>query len=53
MSVSQKILNVCVSHKIVIYRVLVRGTDELVSTMVCNGPYWCPVDYMLRNGYET
>ena len=53
MSVSQKIVNVSVSHKIVIYRVLVRGADRLVLTMVCNGPYWCLVDYMLRNGHGT
>ena len=53
MSVSHKIVNVSVSHKIVIYRVLVRGADRWVLTMVCNGPYWCPVDYMLRNGHGT
>ena len=52
-SVSHKIVNVSVSHKIVIYRVLVRGADRLVLTMVCNGPYWCLVDYMLRDGHGT
>ena len=52
MSVSHKIVNVSVSHKIVIYRVLVRGADRLVLKMVCNGPYWCPVDWMLRNGQK-
>ena len=33
--------------------ILVRGADRLVLTMVCNGPYWCPVDYMLRNCHGT
>ena len=52
-SLSHKILNVSVSHKMVIYRVLVRGADRLVLIMVCNGLHWCPVDYMLRNGHGT
>ena len=45
-SVSHKIQNVSVSHKIVIYRVFLRGADRGVLTMVCDGPNWCPVDYM-------
>ena len=53
MSVSHKIVNVSVSHKIVIYRVLVRGADRWVLTMVYNGPYWCLEDYMLRNYHGT
>ena len=52
-SVSHNIVNMSVSHKVVIYRVLVRGADGLVLTMVCNGPYWCLVDYMLRNCHGT
>ena len=52
-SVSLKIVIMSVHHKIVIYRVLVRGADRLVLTMVCNGPYWCPVDYMLKNCHGT
>ena len=52
-NVSHKIVNVSVSHKIVVYRVLVRGADRLVLTIVCNGLYWYPVYYMLRNGQGT
>ena len=52
-NVSHKIVNVSVSHKIVVYRVLVRRADRLVLTMVCNGPLWCLVDYMLRNDHGT
>ena len=52
-SVSDKKDNVSVSHKIVIYRVFLRGADRGVLTMVCDGPNWCPVDYMLRNYHGT
>ena len=44
--VSNKIENVSVSHEIVIYKVFQRGADRGVLTMVCDGPNWCPVDYM-------
>ena len=47
-SVSHKIENVSVNHEIIIYRVFLRGADRGVLTMVCNGPYWCLVDYMYR-----
>ena len=53
MSVSHKIVNVSVGHNIVLYIVLVMGADRLVLTIVCNGPYWWPVDYRLRNGHGT
>ena len=53
MSVSHKIVNVSVSHKIVIYRVILRGLDRGGQTMVCNGPNWCLTDNMLRNNYQT
>ena len=53
MSVSLKIVNVSVSHKIVIYRVILRGLDRGGRTIVCDGPYWCLADYMLRNIYKT
>ena len=53
MSVSHKIVNVSVSHKIVIFRVFLRGLDRGGQTMVCNGPTWCLADNMLRNNYQT
>ena len=31
----------------------VYSVQSNTSNVVCNGPYWCPVDYMLRNGHRT
>ena len=53
MSVSHKIVNVSVSHKIVIYRVILRGLDRGDRTVVCNDPNWCLADYMLRYNYQS
>ena len=63
-SVSHKIQSVFVSHKIVLLKCVCKsqnshikgpceGGNRWVLTMVCNGPYWCPMDYMLRNGHGT
>ena len=49
LSGSHKIVNVSVSHKTVIFSVLVRGANIWVLTMVFDGPYWYLVDYMLKN----
>ena len=43
----------CLSHKIVIHRVLLRGADREGLTMVCYGPHGCLADSMLRNYYQT
>ena len=45
--------NVCVSHKIVKHRVLLRGADRGGYSVVCDGPYCCLADYMPRNYYQT
>ena len=53
MSVSHTIVNVSVSHKIVIYRVFLRGLDRGGHTMDCNCPTWCLANNMLSNNYQT
>ena len=52
-SVSLKYKNVSVSHKIVIWRNLLRRGDQGGQTMVSDGPNWCLADCMLRNYYQT
>ena len=47
--VSHKIENMCESHKTVISESensISEGEDRGVFAMVCDGPNWCPMDYM-------